>query len=195
MNRGKKFVKVLFLLLVLSILFSSLSQVVFAEETIPINRLISNMKEYDGKEVTIEGEVVGDIMIRGQSAWITVNDDPYSRISLEEGGSFKGLSNIGIGVWAQKEQVDDIKVLGGYKNKGDIVIVRGVFHRACHEHGGDTDIHAISIEVRKQGYPFRHPIQWWKLLLAISFSLVSALLWAKLRMKKKAAISSSGKGA
>src|SRR5450756_1940772 len=71
----------------------------------------------------------------------------YSNKSIEAGGQLVGMSNMSMSVWAEKIDSEDIKILGGYKNKGDRVMVTGVFNRACHEHGGDTDIHAFSVEV------------------------------------------------
>ncbi|MDD5748161.1 MAG: hypothetical protein PHP64_03790 [Actinomycetota bacterium] len=176
------------LLIALTILFLLIfPQVSLASDTIPIKRIISNMKEYDGKIVTVEGEAIGDKMIRGSYGWITVNDDPYSIKSLEEGGKFKGLSNMGIGVWAPVEELEDITILGGYKNKGDKIRVRGYFHRACHEHGGDTDIHAISIEKIKDGHPFSKPFEFWKLALSLILFGFALLLWKTLNIKKSKA--------
>ncbi|MCM8823992.1 MAG: DNA-binding protein, partial [Candidatus Omnitrophica bacterium] len=46
----------------------------YAEEKIDSTKLIGNAKEYDGKIIIYEGEVIGDIMLRGKYAWINVND-------------------------------------------------------------------------------------------------------------------------
>ncbi len=146
-------------------------------DRISIRDLIENLEHYDGKVVVIEGEVVGDVMRRRGGAWITVNDDPYSERSLEEGGEFAGVTNIGIGVWIGLDMAEQIQVTGGYKSKGDRVRVVGVFHRVCREHGGDTDIHAVSLEVLEKGRPIRHALHWWKLLLAAFLSGVALILW------------------
>jgi hypothetical protein len=163
----------------------ALSPPALAAEPVSIVRLIDNMARYNGKEVTIRGEVIGDLMVRGAYAWITVNDDHYSEKSIEEGGPLVGMSNAGIGVWVPEADTRDIKTLGGYKNKGCKVVVTGVFHRACPEHGGDTDIHATSVEVIRPGYPFSHPFKWGELLAIIMLSGVIALLWFRLRARVK----------
>ena len=90
--------------------------------------LINNAKQYDSKIITYKGEVIGDVMIRGDYAWLHVNDNI-----------------IAIGIWAPKTMVQDIRYAGDYHKKGDIVEVSGTFHRSCLEHGGDLDIHASEI--------------------------------------------------
>ncbi|MEJ5187050.1 MAG: hypothetical protein WHT46_08220 [Candidatus Geothermincolales bacterium] len=142
-----------------------------------ISDLVENMEEYDGKTVSVEGEVVGDVMIRGEGAWITVNDDPYAERSLEEGGEFAGVSNIGIGVWVDPDMAREIRHTGDYREKGDKVRVSGVFHRACRDHGGETDIHALSLQVLKRGYTFDRPFDWGKLAVALVLLVSTALLW------------------
>ena len=94
--------------------------------------LINNAKLYDGKVVNYEGEVIGDIMKRGDYAWINVNDGKNA-----------------IGIWINSGLVKDIGYTGSYKSVGDGVEITGVFRRVCPEHGGDLDIHAQSM--RKTG--------------------------------------------
>lgn len=159
-----------------------------ASETVAITDLIQNMKEYDGQEVTIQGEAIGDLMVRGPYAWITVNDDAYSKKSIEEGGELVGMSNAGIGVWIPTSETSGIRVLGGYKNKGDIVLLTGTFNRACREHGGDTDIHATRLEVTSPGYAFRKGFQYGRLMVIIILSAAIAFLWDVLRTKRKKAL-------
>ena len=157
-----------------------------ADDTVSVVKLVDNMQRYDGKEVTIRGEAIGDIMVRGAHAWITVNDDPFSlNRSIEEGGELIGMSNAGIGVWLQAEGTRDINVLGGYKNKGAMVRVTGTFNRACTEHGGDTDIHATRLVVLKEGHPFEHPFAWGKFLALVVLVLAAAALWAWKRHQER----------
>ena len=157
--------------------------VAMAAEEVTTQELVENMEKYDGQEVTITGEAIGDLMARDDYAWITVNDDAYSIKSIEEGGDFAGLSNYGIGVWAPRGKLEQIHVLGGYKNKGDWVQVTGTFNRVCHEHGGDTDIHAKSVVVLEEGYPMSHPFQYTKLLVAIILAIIIVALWMVRRNK------------
>jgi hypothetical protein len=90
--------------------------------------LINNAKEYDGKGVVYVGEAVGDVMVRGDFAWVNINDGENA-----------------IGVWLNKELAKEIQFTGSYHNKGDRLEITGVFQRNCIQHGGDMDIHAQSI--------------------------------------------------
>jgi hypothetical protein len=90
--------------------------------------LINNAKEYDGKSVIYVGEVIGDVMVRGDFAWVNINDGKNA-----------------IGVWLNKELAGEIKFTGSYHAKGDRLEITGVFQRNCIQHGGDMDIHAQGI--------------------------------------------------
>lgn len=114
--------------------------------------LLNNWEDLDGREVIYRGEAVGDVMARGDHAWITVNDDHYSREALQEAGKLRG-GNSGIGIWLPVGEAEKIATLGRNKTQGDYVEVRGVFNADCMEHGGDFDIHASSLEVLAPGRP------------------------------------------
>jgi len=90
--------------------------------------LIKNAKFYDGKSVSFAGEVVGDVMIRGDFAWLNIYDGANA-----------------IGVWVPEQLARQIGWAGDYKTKGDVVEVSGIIHSVCLEHGGDFDIHALSV--------------------------------------------------
>jgi hypothetical protein len=121
--------------------------------------LINNARVYDNKTISYKGEAIGDIMIRGDHAWLHVND---------------GI--IAIGIWASKTLIEDISYVGDYQKKGDIVEVSGVFHRACPEHGGDLDIHASEIKKVTSGAPVIQPISGKKVYIGI-VSLMLILLF------------------
>lgn len=117
--------------------------------------LISNAKEYDGKTLTYQAEVVGDIMIRNNGAWLSLND---------------GLN--ALGVWINKDLVKDIQYTGNYKAKGDILEVFGTFHRSCPEHGGDLDIHAQKVVKVSSGIPVSQVIEGRKIKISLFLFLL-----------------------
>lgn len=121
--------------------------------------LINNAKDYDGKAVTYEGEVIGDIMARGEYAWVNVNDDVNA-----------------IGIWAPKNMLKDIIHKGTYNEEGDRIEIKGVFHRSCIEHGGDLDIHAESIMKIKDGYAISTPLDKVKVKYAVLFGIILVLV-------------------
>ncbi|OFW57633.1 MAG: hypothetical protein A2W01_03785 [Candidatus Solincola sediminis] len=163
--------------------FLMMSGSALAAHEVSVEELVANMEQYDGQEVVITGEAVGDLLVQGDYGWVTVNDDAYSVKSLEEGGDFAGYSNWGIGVWAPAGELRQIHILGGYKNKGDTVRVTGIFNRADPEHEGDTDIRATSIELLEAGHPIPHPFQYGKLLIVVILLALVAILWVDRRSR------------
>lgn len=135
----RRWAQIIFILLVtgcwLSVIGYRLSVTAcYAEEAVSSAELINNAKQYDGKEVLYRGEVIGDVMAREGFAWINVTD---------------GVNAIGI--WLNKDLVKDIIYTGNYKSRGDVVEVKGIFHRACLEHGGDLDIHTEELNKISSG--------------------------------------------
>jgi hypothetical protein len=113
--------------------FANLPVVCLAEQ-VSGTELINNARKYDGKSVVYVGEVVGDVMVRGDFAWVNVNDGEST-----------------IGVWMSKELAKEIKFAGSYHARGDQLEITGVFHRSCPQHGGDMDIHAESMRKISSG--------------------------------------------
>ncbi len=125
--------------------------------------LLNNAKQYNGKTINYKGEVIGDVMIRGDYAWLHVND-----------------GTIAIGIWASKTMIQDIRYVGDSHKKGDIVEVSGTFHRSCLEHGGDLDIHAYEIKKVTSGSPVIQPISRKKVYIGV-YSLILVLLFYALK--------------
>ncbi|MFC1704201.1 DNA-binding protein [Candidatus Omnitrophota bacterium] len=96
--------------------------------------LIEYGEAFNNQQIVFTGEVVGDIMKRGDFSWVNISD-----------------GNAAIGIWMPREFVDEIVYIGSYKATGDTVKITGEFHRACKQHGGDVDIHAKTIEVVNEG--------------------------------------------
>jgi hypothetical protein len=155
-------VRSLFLLLVLCLVLTVSSFNCYAQTPTSLE-LINNAKQYDGKTVNYIGEVIGEVMVRGDYAWLHVNDNI-----------------VAIGIWAPKTMVQDIRYAGEYHKKGDIVEVSGMFHRSCLEHGGDLDIHASEIKIITPGSLVIQPISKKKVYIGI-LSLILALLFYALK--------------
>jgi len=97
--------------------------------------LIGNIREYDGKTIIYAGEVIGDIMVRGEHAWVNVHDGQQA-----------------VGIWLPKKMTEAILYTGSYKEIGDWVEITGTFHQICKEHGGEFDIHATRLKRVHDGY-------------------------------------------
>jgi hypothetical protein len=137
-----------------------------------INDLIEHSLTRDQQTVIIEGEVIGEVLERGDNAWINVNDGTNA-----------------IGVYLKLDQTTQLKVFGDYFNTGDQNRVIGIFERSCVEHGGEMDIHASSIQVIKAGSSIDHPISSWKFVISIILmSIALFALYLKRHYFKKAVI-------
>jgi len=139
--------------------FCSLFSTFALAEPVSSTDLINNAKQYDGKELDYKGEVIGDVMVRGKFAWINVNDTKSA-----------------IGIWLPENLVKEISITGSYKAKGDIVEVKGKFNRACIEHGGDLDIHAVSLQIIAKGANVDEVISPRKIKAAIVFLIICLTL-------------------
>jgi len=137
-------------------------------QSISSAELINNVKQYDGKLVVYEGEVIGDVMLRGEYAWINVNDGKNA-----------------IGIWIKKELIKDVIYTGSYKEKGDLVEITGKFNRSCVEHGGDLDIHAQSITKISSGNKTPHLVNKEEMNLILFLSgIITVVFLLRLITKK-----------
>ena len=127
--------RVQFLLFVFSLAFFALRWSPGLAQPVSSAHLIDNAQSYHGQSVIYSGEVIGDIMIRGEYAWVNVHDGQQA-----------------IGIWLPKNLAETILYTGSYKAKGDWVEIAGIFHQVCKDHAGELDIHATSLKKIHSGY-------------------------------------------
>jgi hypothetical protein len=132
------------------------------------SELITNARHYDGKTVVYEGEVIGDIMRRGDYAWANIFDGQNA-----------------IGVWLPISLTEEISFGGDYKTRGDVLEISGVFHNSCLEHGGDLDIHAQAIRKVAAGRKVQERLNLAKRNLAIIFLGILCIVWILTLLKHK----------
>lgn len=145
-----------------------LSNVLFLfADTIDSSTLIEEAKNYDNSQVVYEGEIIGDIMKRGEYTWINVHDGANA-----------------IGVWLPTSEARKINYAGSYKYQGDIVRITGEFHRACTQHGGDLDIHANKLEIVKIGFKHDIPLDITKVIWTAVFSAVALGMFLYTKQEK-----------
>lgn len=133
--------------------------------------LIENAQAYDGKTIAYAGEVIGDIMRRGNFAWINISDGEKA-----------------IGIWLEGSLLEQADLLAGsYRSTGDLIEVIGDFHRACPEHGGDLDIHAFQIKRIALGRynPEASALNTGKRNAAVILLGALALVWILMQLKFK----------
>ncbi len=129
-----------------------------AADVTAVNELVDRSLQWNGKTVAIEGEAIGEMLPRGNYAWVNVND---------------GMN--AIGVWMPLADAKKISVYGDYHHTGDTLRVTGTFSRDCAEHGGDVDIHSDSVQIVKTGGAVGHPVSGSKKAAAAGLSAAALL--------------------
>jgi hypothetical protein len=140
---------------------------------------------YNGKTITFTGEAIGEVMVRGDHAWIHLNDDAYMDTNVEEGAALGGY-NSGMAIWVPSALTKQIDTYGDYKHEGSIVQIVGTFNGACKEHGGDTDIHATTLTMIRPGHVVDDSTPPWKAALAAGLAALAAgLYWLERRTRNR----------
>jgi hypothetical protein len=121
--------------------------------------LATQVRQYDGQQVTLRGEVIGTVMRRGEYVWVNVGD-----------------GSTAVGVWVPARILEMTGPGGGYARTGDTVEVVGTFHAACPLHGGDPDLHAVAWRVVEKGCAREHCLPRWRWGLAAVLVGAGALL-------------------
>lgn len=125
-----------------------------------IDDLIRQAKDFDGKEIVIKGEVIGDIMPRQKGyLWFNVQDPT-------------GV----IGIWVHGELAREILVAGDYNYQGDEIEISGVFVRADPELSGETCVRAKSIDILKRGHRIEHLLNPIKIKIAAVLAVLAGIL-------------------
>lgn len=146
---------------------TALSMNVLAEEITDINSLIEDARNYDGQQVTVRGEAIGEVLVRGEYAWINIHDGTNA-----------------IGVWMRGEEASKVTSYGNYKHKGDFLVISGIFNRADPEHGGEADLHSISLAISEKGFAVPEVVSPIKLISAAVLTL-TALIFAGLFLRRR----------
>lgn len=140
------------------------------EKIIRIRELYENFEKYDGKEVIIIGEAIGDIMGRGDEKWINLKDE---------------FEDFCIGVVINKKDVEKIKLLGKYKVRGDLLKIYGIYNVKCEKHVGERDIHALKIEILKSGEVLKEEINIFKIFISFFLLLITVFIMSLSHKKRK----------
>lgn len=125
-------------------------------QAVNINDLILNPKEFNHKIIRVKGEAIGEALKRDNHGWVNIKD-----------------STNAIGVYMKNEDIKKINVYGGYNKIGDTLEVEGVYNKACSEHMGDTDIHAITVDIIESGIVTEPDMPSHKILIALGLIMIS----------------------
>ncbi|MCX8082612.1 MAG: DNA-binding protein [bacterium] len=152
-----------FFLIVISVIFLEIviasSDVKKSEKIVPVRALFENPSFYDGKVVTVKGEVIGDIMKEGEAFWINIKDGDFF-----------------IGIIIDASNKEKIKYTGRYRIVGDTIEISGTYHLHCPVHYGERDIHTEQFEIVESGYVIPEMIQNDRIIGCILLGIVTIFI-------------------
>lgn len=148
-----------------------------AAQEVSVSDLIENGQEFADEEVVVSGELVGDYGFRPDGwMWTQLNSDAYSSNPLRESGSPEG-GNVGIGVRMPADMASGLDSPGGYRQRGPLVTVTGVWKYHDQERQGESYLEAASLVVVKEGRQLTQDANWLTILLGAGLVLISAAVW------------------
>jgi hypothetical protein len=144
----------------------------------PVSELTGEGGRYDGLEVTVEGELVGDVGERQDgTVWSQLNDDSYARSPIRETGTH-GEGNTGIGVRIDGSLGHDFTHVGGYRWRGPIVRATGVWHFHDAARGGESYLEVTALEVLEQPRLLGEDLNWPEWVIGgVLVGVVGVLYW------------------
>lgn len=125
-------------------------------EVLNINDLVLKSNEFNHEIISVQGEAIGESLKRDKYSWVNIKD-----------------STNAIGIYMKNEDVKKINIYGGYNKIGDNLEVEGVYNKACSEHLGDTDIHAIKVDILENGIVVEEDVPSYKSIIAVGLIMIS----------------------
>lgn len=122
-----------------------------ASEQATVTELLEHPAEYGGRQVTVEGELVGDYGFRGDGwMWTQLNGDTYVESPIAEGGTPSG-ANVGIGIRIPAHLAQTLDPPGGYHHRGPVVQVVGAWKYHDPARQGETYLEVEELTVVERG--------------------------------------------
>lgn len=133
--------------------------------------VIDNARHLTDVTIKLKGEVIGPVLWRGDSAWLNL-----------------GMDGVAVGVWVDAAQARDLSTGGAYGIRGDIVLVTGEVRATCEQHGGELDVHAISVFVLTSGGPLDGAERFdsWPTAIGMSIAGLISVALVRLRLRSLA---------
>ncbi len=152
-----------------------------AADLISAEDLLAESASWDGATVEVEGELVGDYgWRRDGTVWVQLNDDPYARRALVDGGALAG-ANVGIGVRMDASLAQPLGPIGQYRTEGPLVRVSGTWRHHDPERGGESYLDVEALTLVAPGRALREGPDWWALLAGAALILLGVGMEAQRR--------------
>jgi hypothetical protein len=150
-----------------------------AAREVSVSELIENGREFADEEVVVSGELVGDYGFRADGwMWTQLNSDVYSSKPLRESGSPEG-GNVGIGVRMPVDMASGLDSPGGYRQRGPLVTMTGVWRFHDEARQGESYFEAAALIVVRDGRQLTQDPNWLTILLGAGLILTSTVVWRR----------------
>jgi len=148
-----------------------------ATENVSVPDLVNNSEELTGAEVVVVGELVGDYGFRDDGwMWTQMNGDAYVSSPIREGGQPVG-GNTGVGIRMPTRLGDGLDPPGGYRNRGPIVRVTGIWKHHDPARQGESYLEVTSMTIVESGQPIHQAPRLAMTLFGLGLLAASYLLW------------------
>ncbi len=175
------------LVLIVILLMLAASPALAASDTVSGATLIDNPAAFEGKQITITGELIGDYGFRDDgTVWAQLNDDAYAFSPLRDGGGLRG-ANTGIGIHGDEAIFVSLDPPGRYDRVGPVVNATGTWRYHDPGRGGESYLELESLEVVKRGYPVREDTRPAVVVVGVLLTIMAAgllIFGASLRTKE-----------
>ncbi len=148
-----------------------------ATEEVTVSDLLERGAELSGTQVALTGELVGDYGFRNDGwMWTQLNDDGYVYEPTREGSSGVG-GNVGVGIRMPTSLGESLDDPGGYRVRGPVVRVTGVWKYHDPERQGESFVQVDSLEVIEPGRALEEGPQWWTSLIGLTLVIAAMGVW------------------
>ena len=131
--------------------------------------LLADPGAYSGQSIALRGELVGDFGERSDgTVWTQLNGDAYAETPRLSGGGLAG-PNLGIGVRFPKEVWPGFDSPGGYRERGPVVEVTGVWRFHDPDRGGESYLDATGVVLLDAPLALEERMRWLPLGLGLGF--------------------------
>lgn len=138
---------------------------------VSVGELLEKAAEIEG-QVVVVGELIGDYGFRSDgSMWTQLNGDSYANEPILDGGDLTG-GNVGVAVRIPRAIAETLDKPGGYRVRGPLVQVVGLWEYHDPNRGGESYIDVSSLDVLQPGSGLvEHPDYW---VMISGFILIAA---------------------
>jgi hypothetical protein len=148
-----------------------------ATSEVTVSDLIEMAADLAGQEVVVEGELIGDYGHRDDGwTWTQLNDDAYVDEPIVEGGPPVG-ANQGIGIRMPTALTDSLDGPGGYRSRGPIVRVTGIWKYHDPERQGESYLEVASLTVLEQGRIVDEGPDWFVIIIGVLLGAAAVVAW------------------